>query len=52
MKKLSIIIPAYNEETRIVDTLLNTLSYLNAQEYDSEIIVVSDGSTDGTKAVV
>ena len=52
MKKLSIIIPAYNEEARIVDTLVNTLSYLNAQEYDSEIIVVSDGSTDGTKAVV
>lgn len=52
MKKLSIIIPAYNEEVRIVDTLANTLSYLNAQEYDSEIIVVSDGSTDGTKAVV
>lgn len=49
--KLSIIIPAYNEEDRIVRTLKKTLLYLNAQDYLSEVIVVSDGSTDGTKAV-
>lgn len=50
--KLSIIIPAYNEEDRIVTTLENTLSYLNRQDYYSEVIVVSDGSTDRTKDVV
>ena len=49
--KLSIIIPAYNEEDRIVRTLENTLFYLNKQNYYSEIIVVSDGSTDETKKV-
>jgi dolichyl-phosphate beta-glucosyltransferase len=49
--KLSIIIPAYNEADRIVRTLENTLLYLNAQNYLSEVIVVSDGSTDGTKTV-
>lgn len=49
--KLSIIIPAYNEEDRIVRTLENTLLYLNRQDYYSEVIVVSDGSTDGTKEI-
>ncbi len=49
--ELSIIIPAYNEEDRIIRTLENTLLYLNQQEYTSEVIVVSDGSTDRTQSV-
>lgn len=50
--KISIIIPAYNEEDRIVRTLAKTLAYLSRQDYRSEVIVVSDGSTDRTKDVV
>ena len=50
--KLSIIIPAYNEEDRIVRTIHATLAYLRQQTYSSEVLVVSDGSTDGTKSVV
>jgi len=50
--RLSIVIPAYNEEDRIVKTLESTLSYLGRQAYQSEILVVSDGSTDRTGAVV
>lgn len=50
--KLSIIIPAYNEEDRIVTTLESTLAYLNARTDCSEVLVVSDGSSDGTGAVV
>lgn len=50
--QLSIIIPAYNEEDRIVHTLESTLSHLNRQPFQSEIIVVSDGSTDRTRQVV
>lgn len=49
---LSIIIPAYNEEHRIGDTLLDIHKYLFKQDYDYEIIVVSDGSTDNTGSVV
>ena len=49
--KLSIVIPAFNEADRIVPTLTHTVDYLESQAYDSEIIVVSDGSTDGTQAV-
>ncbi len=52
MNKLSIIIPAYNEEDRIVQTLTQTLAYLNSRDYHSEILVVSDGSTDNTGKVV
>ncbi len=49
--KLSVVIPAYNEEDRIVRTLSETVDYLAAQSYDSEIVVVSDGSTDNTVEV-
>jgi glycosyltransferase involved in cell wall biosynthesis len=49
--KLSIIIPAYNEADRIVDTLTRTLAYLERQDYPSEVVVVSDGSKDETREV-
>jgi dolichyl-phosphate beta-glucosyltransferase len=49
--KLSIVIPAYNEEARISRTLGKTIAYLNSREYDSEIIVVCDGNTDKTHLV-
>ena len=51
--KLSIIIPARNEENRIGHTLSETSKYLTAQNYESEIIVVVDkGSTDKTAELV
>ena len=50
--KLSIIIPAYNEEDRIVHTLHESLAYLDRQPYDAEIRVISDGSSDQTGRVV
>lgn len=48
---LSIIIPAFNEEKRIPDTLLNLLNYLSAKSYNWEIILVDDGSTDKTSEI-
>jgi dolichyl-phosphate beta-glucosyltransferase len=48
MPYLSIVIPAYNEEKRIVKTLEGTFGYLNVQRYDSEVLVVNDGSRDQT----
>ncbi|MCD6178208.1 glycosyltransferase family 2 protein [bacterium] len=50
--RLSVIIPAYNEEKRLPHTLREIDKYLSAQDYDYEIIVVSDGSTDRTADVV
>lgn len=49
--QLSIIIPAYNEADRIVTTLANSIAYLKQQPYQSEIVVVSDGSSDATVSV-
>jgi len=46
--ELSIIIPAYNEETLIVTTLDCLQSYLSARQESFEIIVVDDGSRDKT----
>ncbi len=45
---LSIIIPAYNEATRLPRTLEKIFAYLKQQTYSSEVIVVENGSTDGT----
>jgi dolichyl-phosphate beta-glucosyltransferase len=48
---LSLVIPAYNEERRLGPTLNAILAYLANRPYTSEVIVVSDGSTDGTERV-
>ncbi len=52
MKKLSVVIPAYNEEKRITETLQNIDSYLEKQNYDYEIIVVVNNTKDKTFEVV
>ena len=48
---LSVIIPAYNEEKRIPDTLVKIEAFLKKQHFNSEILVVDDGSTDKTVQV-
>jgi dolichyl-phosphate beta-glucosyltransferase len=48
MLDLSIIVPAYNEETLIVSTLDGLQTYLSARPEQYEIIVVDDGSQDKT----
>ncbi len=49
MHSLSIVVPAYNEETRLPATLDRVESWLAAQPLEfREIIVVDDGSRDGT----
>jgi dolichyl-phosphate beta-glucosyltransferase len=50
--KLSVIIPAYNEEKRITETLRSVDGYLKTQSYDYEIIVVVNNSKDMTYHVV
>lgn len=48
--KLAVVIPAYNEEGAIKDTVLKVREALEGQPYSYEIVVVNDGSTDGTLA--
>jgi dolichyl-phosphate beta-glucosyltransferase len=51
-KLISVIIPAYNEEDRISSTLDKIINYLDSKNYNYEIIVVDDGSSDKTDLVV
>jgi glycosyltransferase involved in cell wall biosynthesis len=48
---LSIVVPAYNEATRLRNSLPEILDYLNRETSHSELIVVDDGSTDNTANV-
>lgn len=48
---LSIIVPVYNEE-KTVAKILRELCALSIPKYQKEIIVVNDGSTDGTKNAI
>lgn len=47
---LSVIVPAYNEEARLLSTLEKIVAYLKQQPFQAELLVVDDGSTDGTVA--
>jgi dolichyl-phosphate beta-glucosyltransferase len=47
----SVVIPCFNEATRIGETLRLTLDYLATNAPESELIVVNDGSTDATAAI-
>lgn len=49
--ELSLIIPAYNEESRLPRTLDSVICFLQKQPFASEIIVVTDGSKDNTAQI-
>jgi dolichyl-phosphate beta-glucosyltransferase len=48
---LSIVIPAYDEELNLASTLQDIAQYLKSKNYNYEVIVVNDGSRDGTAAI-
>lgn len=50
--ELSVIVPAYNEQARLRPTLVSYLRYFRGRGEAFELIVVDDGSLDGTTAVV
>jgi dolichyl-phosphate beta-glucosyltransferase len=49
---LAVVVPAYNEEPRILPSLKRICEYLSEQDYSWSVTVVSDGSTDATNEVV
>ena len=48
----SIVVPAYNESTRIAASLEKVLTYVHAEGWNAEVIVVNDGSRDNTAEIV
>jgi len=51
MKKISIIIPAYNE-VKTIEELLNKIYSLKIKNFEKEIIIMEDNSSDGTREKV
>ena len=49
---LTIVVPAYQEEQRIASGLSSIFAYLKRQSYSFEVLVVDDGSSDGTIGVL
>ncbi len=50
--KLSIVIPAYNEEARVGGCLNSILAEMNGKNYDMEIVAVNNASTDKTREII
>ncbi len=50
--QISIVIPAYNESARIEHALERVLTCVEERGWDAEVLVVDDGSTDNTAAIV
>lgn len=46
--KLSVVVPLFNENSRLEDGFIHYYSYLKQQKYKWELIFVNDGSTDNT----
>jgi len=51
MDALTIIIPAHNEAQRLEKNILNIVSYFNRLKVSYNVIIVEDGSNDGTHKI-
>jgi dolichyl-phosphate beta-glucosyltransferase len=49
---LSIVIPAYNEESRLPETLTRVGNFVISQEYSVEVLIVDNNSTDRTGEII
>ena len=49
---LSVVIPVFNEEERIIATLQRIVAFLSSKYYSWEVVVCDDGSTDSTISLV
>lgn len=51
-EKILIIIPAYNEEKSILNTIKSVETYGKKSKYEIDYVVINDGSTDNTKEIL
>ena len=52
MKKILLIIPAYNEEENILNTYNTIMDYNKKNKTNYDVIVINDGSRDNTEGVL
>ncbi|AIK78049.1 MULTISPECIES: glycosyltransferase family 2 protein [Streptococcus] len=50
--KVLMIIPAYNEEESILNTVLSIIEYRKKVDFELNYVVINDGSTDATKKIL
>ena len=50
-RRVSFVVPAYDEERRLADSLRRLIEFVAGQPYEAEIIVVDDGSVDATAKI-
>ena len=50
--KISIVVPAFNESLRIAPSIEAILGYVKRRKLSAEVVIVDDGSTDGTAGIV
>jgi len=48
---LSILVPSFNEEVRLPQTLKSIADYIQTSNLQTEVLVIDDGSTDGTARI-
>lgn len=49
---LSVVLPCYNEEANIAETVRKTVAWMQRAGIEGDVIVVDDGSTDGSPAIL
>ncbi len=49
---VTIVVPAYNEQARLPASLDRVIAFLAAQDFESELVAVDDGSSDATASIV
>lgn len=52
LPSVTIVVPVYNEQERIASSLYDIKDYLDKQDYQSDVMVIDDGSSDMTTEVV
>jgi len=50
--KVSVILPAYNEEKRIINRIQNLSKYFDKMLGEYELLIIADGCTDRTPVIV
>jgi glycosyltransferase involved in cell wall biosynthesis len=49
---ITVIIPVHNEEKRLLKSIQRMIEYCNSQQWDYELVIVEDGSTDRTVELI
>ena len=52
MKEITVIIPVFNSQDIILETITSLVEHLNSIKQPYEIILVNDGSTDGSNIIL